>query len=47
MSIDRLPEMYDTYGDDCVYLVGGSLLRYGAKIGDAIREMSAALNSAA
>ncbi|MEM5501675.1 RuBisCO large subunit C-terminal-like domain-containing protein [Ahrensia kielensis] len=47
MSIERLPEMYDTYGDDCVYLVGGSLLRYGAKIGDAIKQMSAALNKAA
>lgn len=44
MSIDRLPEMMRLYGTDCVYLLGGSLLRYGEKIGDAIREMRTALN---
>lgn len=43
MSIDRLPEMMSLYGEDCVYLLGGSLLRYGDRIGDAIREMRAAL----
>ncbi|MEM9343559.1 MAG: RuBisCO large subunit C-terminal-like domain-containing protein [Pseudomonadota bacterium] len=39
MSIDRLPQMHQMYGDDCVYLCGGNLLRYGERIGDAIREM--------
>ncbi len=43
MSIDRLPDMARHYGEDCVYLLGGSLLRYGDKIGDAIREMRYAL----
>ncbi len=45
MSIERLPEMIRHYGEDCVYLLGGSLLRYGDKIGDAIRQMRAALGS--
>ena len=44
MSIDRLPDMRALYGEDCVYLLGGSLLRYGDKIGDAIREMRAGLD---
>lgn len=39
MSIDRLPEMYRVYGNDCVYLLGGNLLRFGPKIGNAIAEM--------
>jgi len=45
MSIDRLPDMLDLYGEDCVYLLGGSLLRYGDQIGDAIRRMREALSS--
>lgn len=44
MSIDRLPDMAANYGQDCVYLMGGSLLRYGDNIGDAIRQMRAALS---
>jgi ribulose-bisphosphate carboxylase large chain len=44
MTLDRLPEMRDHYGDDCVYLLGGSLLRYGDAIGDAMREMRTALD---
>lgn len=44
MSIERLPDMMRHYGEDCVYLLGGSLLRYGPKIGDAIREMRSALS---
>jgi ribulose-bisphosphate carboxylase large chain len=39
MSIDRLASMRGHYGDDCVYLLGGNLLRYGDKIGNAIKEM--------
>ncbi|QBY01634.1 ribulose 1,5-bisphosphate carboxylase [Rhodophyticola sp. CCM32] len=44
MSIDRLGDMVDNYGHDCVYLLGGSLLRYGDDIGEAIRDMRAALS---
>lgn len=43
MTVDRMPEMMQMYGPDCVYLLGGGLLRYGDKIGDAIREMRRAL----
>jgi ribulose-bisphosphate carboxylase large chain len=35
--------MHDTYGDDCVYLVGGSLLRFRDKIKIAIEQMRTAL----
>ncbi|TDL79877.1 ribulose 1,5-bisphosphate carboxylase [Palleronia sediminis] len=44
MSLDRLPDMMRLYGEDCVYLLGGSLLRYGDRIGDAIRDMRNALD---
>ena len=44
MSIDRLADMMEFYGEDCVYLLGGSLLRYGENIGDAIRDMRSALS---
>lgn len=43
MSLDRLPDMMRLYGEDCVYLLGGSLLRFGDDIGDAIRQMREAL----
>jgi ribulose-bisphosphate carboxylase large chain len=39
MTLDRLNELYATYGEDSVYLIGGSLLRQRENIGDAIREM--------
>lgn len=45
MSLDRMSDMMALYGKDCVYLLGGSLLRYGDKVGDAIREMRQALAS--
>lgn len=45
MSISRLPDMMTLYGQNCVYLLGGSLLRYGDKIGNAITEMRAALSA--
>ncbi|TLP48267.1 ribulose 1,5-bisphosphate carboxylase [Cohaesibacter sp. CAU 1516] len=45
MSLDRLADMKKLYGEDCVYLLGGSLLRFGEEIGDAIRQMRAALDS--
>jgi ribulose-bisphosphate carboxylase large chain len=44
MTIDRLPDMMASYGLDCVYLLGGSLLRYGDDIGVAIKEMRGALS---
>tara|TARA_R100000935_G_scaffold57310_1_gene90973 strand:+ start:67 stop:213 length:147 start_codon:yes stop_codon:yes gene_type:complete len=44
MNLVRLGDMYQAYGDDCVYLLGGSLLRAGDRIGDAIRSMTRALN---
>jgi len=43
MSVDRLPEIIALYGEDCVCLLGGSLLRHGERIGDAIRDMRQAL----
>lgn len=45
MSLDRLGDMKKLYGEDCVYLLGGSLLRFGDKIGDAIKQMRQALDS--
>lgn len=44
MSLDRLPDMRRLYGTDCVYLMGGSLLRFGDRIGDAIGAMRRALD---
>ncbi len=44
MSIERLPELLHLYGPDCVYLLGGSLLRFGDKIGNAIAAMRTALD---
>ena len=45
MSLDRLSDMKKLYGEDCVYLLGGSLLRFGDNIGDAIHQMRDALDS--
>lgn len=45
MGIDRLPDMMQLYGPDCVYLLGGNLLRYGDRIGDAVAAMRAALDT--
>ncbi len=46
MSKDRAGDMVSMYGDDVVYLLGGSLLRYGDKIGEGIKDMRAALEAA-
>ena len=43
MSVDRARDMKQMYGDDVVFLLGGSLLRYGDRIGEAIKAMRAAL----
>jgi S-methyl-5-thioribulose 1-phosphate isomerase len=45
MSVERAGEMKRMYGDDVVYLLGGSLLRYGDQIGAAIKEMRKALEA--
>jgi len=47
MTIDRMGDMMKMYGPDCVYLLGGGLLRYGDKIGHGIREMRLALDQGA
>ena len=47
MTIDRMGDMMKMYGPDCVYLLGGGLLRYGDKIGHGIREMRLALDRGA
>ena len=36
MTVERMPELSALYGEECVYLLGGGLLRYGDKIGDGI-----------
>ena len=46
MSVERAGEMKRMYGDDVVFLLGGSLLRYGDRIGDAIVGMRKALAAA-
>ena len=43
MSVERMGEMREMYGENAVYLLGGGLLRYGDKIGDAIKQMRDAL----
>lgn len=44
MSPDRLPDLMTQYGEDCVYLIGGSILRLGDHIEGGIREMRKALD---
>lgn len=39
MSVDRAQEMVSMYGEDVVFLLGGSLLRDREKIGDTIKAM--------
>lgn len=46
MSMDRAGDMKRMYGDDVAYLLGGSLLRYGDRIGEGISEMRLALDAA-
>jgi ribulose-bisphosphate carboxylase large chain len=43
MSVDRAVDMRAMYGDDVVYLLGGSLLRHIDKIGETLKEMRARL----
>ena len=44
MSIKTANTMKTMYGNDAVYLLGGSLLRYGDRIGEGIKEIKAALS---
>ncbi len=44
MSVERIPEMMSHYGPDCVYLLGGSLLRLGERIGEGIQATRRALD---
>ena len=43
MSVERAGEMKRMYGDDVVFLLGGSLLRHIDRIGDTLKEMRARL----
>jgi ribulose-bisphosphate carboxylase large chain len=44
MSVDRAQEMVSMYGEDVVFLLGGSLLRDREKIGDTIKAMRAEID---
>jgi ribulose-bisphosphate carboxylase large chain len=44
MSVERAGDMVSMYGEDVVYLLGGSLLRAGDKIGEAVRAMRDAVD---
>jgi ribulose-bisphosphate carboxylase large chain len=46
MSVERAADMAAMYGEDVVYLLGGSLLRLGERIGEGIAAMRRALESA-
>ena len=43
MSLKTADNMKSMYGNDAVYLLGGSLLKYGDKIGEGIQEIKKAL----
>ncbi|NNE89976.1 MAG: ribulose 1,5-bisphosphate carboxylase [Silicimonas sp.] len=45
MSIERLGEVRATYGDDCAFLLGGSLLQCGARIDEAIKKIRKTLGN--
>ncbi|MFN4059061.1 MAG: hypothetical protein ACK4HW_12960 [Roseinatronobacter sp.] len=46
MTVERATEMARMYGQDVVYLLGGSLLRPGKQIGDGITAMRRAVDAA-
>ncbi len=46
MSVERAADMVTMYGDDVVYLIGGSLLRAGDRIGEAVTAMRNAVDAA-
>ncbi|MBK0327967.1 ribulose 1,5-bisphosphate carboxylase [Rhodobacteraceae bacterium F11138] len=45
MSPERGAEMLNMYGEDAMFLLGGSLLRHGTRIGEAIAELCARLDA--
>ncbi|MGJ8572072.1 MAG: RuBisCO large subunit C-terminal-like domain-containing protein [Hoeflea sp.] len=47
MSVERAGDMVSMYGEDVVFLLGGSLLRAGDAIGDAVRAMRDAIDQLA
>ena len=47
MSVERAGDMLRMYGEDAVFLLGGSLLRAKERIGEAISAMRAALDDSA
>lgn len=46
MTVERAGEMKKMYGDDAVFLLGGGLLRYGDRIGEAIKGLRKAIDGA-
>ena len=46
MTVERAPELGAFFGPDAVHLLGGSLLRLGAHIGEGIAQVRAALDAA-
>ena len=45
MSLKTAASMKTMYGNNAVYLLGGSLLRYGDNIGQGISEIKKALSN--
>lgn len=45
MSVDRAQDMVSMYGEDVVFLLGGSLLRQRDRIGDTVKAMRDAIDS--
>lgn len=43
MTLERIPEMQATYGDDVIYLIGGALLREQADLPGACRRLAEAV----
>jgi ribulose-bisphosphate carboxylase large chain len=45
MSVERAGDMMEMYGEDVVYLLGGSLLRTRDKTSDAVKAMRDAVDA--
>jgi ribulose-bisphosphate carboxylase large chain len=45
MTVERVPEMRELYGDDAMLLIGGGLLSAGERLGDRSREFVAAVRA--
>ncbi len=44
MSVERAPDMIEMYGEDAVFLLGGSLLRYGDRIEQGLAKLHKAID---